>query len=131
MASSSTLRARTVAAVVVAVALTACSLLVNKDKNQCSSSRDCGSGASCVDGVCVIGSGGLDGSNDAPGDGPATGDAGCAPKAPVTQDDFLNEKYTNAECIPFDNCARVGLCPGVDGGDGGLPALVSPPPGGV
>jgi hypothetical protein len=88
----------------------------------------------CVDGVCIAS--GVDAAPDSSplGDGATadgSADAGCTPKAPVTQDDFLNEKCTNAQCLSFDNCARVGLCPGVDGGDGGLPALVDPPVGGI
>jgi hypothetical protein len=137
MALSSTSRARALAVLVVAVTVTACSLLVDTTKNQCTTAADCSpsAGAMCVDGVCVAGGASADASTDGnASDGP-TGDAlvdgGCAPKEPTTQDDFLNEKCTNAQCISFDNCARVGLCPGVDGGDGGLPALVDPPVGGI
>jgi hypothetical protein len=134
---SFSLRTRIIAAVVVTASLVACSLIVDKDKDQCSSTADCSPAGSamCIDGVCVVG-GGSDAANDGnavadsqTGDG-AT-DGACVPKVPVSQDDFLNEKCTNAQCIPFDNCARIGLCPGVDGGDGGLPALVDPPDGGV
>lgn len=91
--------------------VSACTLLLDKSKDQCVSSADCasfGSDFQCVQGVCV-----------APGSG------ACTPKTPKTERlDFLNEKCTNATCIPFDNCATVGFC----GGE--LPALVAPPKGG-
>jgi hypothetical protein len=137
MALSSTSRARALAVLAVAVTVTACSLIVDTTKDQCTTAADCSPsvGAMCVDGVCVGAGVGVDASvdgnsSDAPA-GDALVDGGCVPKAPTSQEDFLNEKCTNAQCITFDNCARVGLCPGVDGGDGGLPALVTPPLGGI
>lgn len=111
-------RTRTLVALSLALVMTACSLLVNRHKDQCAADGDCARPASCQQGVCVIRDGG-----DAASDGPK--DPGCAPKTPVSPDDFLNEKCTSSECIDFDNCARVGVC------DGGLPLLVTPPAGGV
>ena len=112
----------------IALLMTACSLLVNTDKDQCSADADCASsGAVCRQGVCVLASSVPDGGGDALADG-ATGpdpDAGCAPKVPASDLDFLNETCTTAQCIDFDNCARVGLC------DGSLPPLVTPPAGGI
>jgi len=123
MSNTSMARTRTLIALAVALVTTACSLLVNTDKNQCSADSDCTRPAACVQGVCVLGAVNPDG-GDAQSDGPTT-DGGCVPKPPVSPDDFLNEKCTNSECIPFDNCARVGVC------DGGLPPLVTPPTGGI
>ncbi len=137
MALTSTARSRAFAAMLVAVTVTACSLIVDTAKDQCTSAADCSpAGAMCIDGVCIASSTpGNDAMTEAaPGDSSTTDapvEAGCTPKLPVAQEDFLNEKCTNAQCITFDNCMRVGLCPGVDGGDGGLPALVDPPVGGI
>jgi hypothetical protein len=124
-------RTGTLIALGVASIMTACSLLVNTDKDQCASDGDCAAtaGAQCRQGVCVLSDALLDGGGDAPTDGPTTIDAddGCVPKVPVSDEDFLNEKCTSAQCIDFDNCARLGLCPG----DSGLPPLVTPPVGGI
>lgn len=99
---------------------TACSLVVNNDTEQCSTDGDCrgyAADAVCRSNVCV-----------SPGaaaqiDG---GPSACTPKVPVTQLDILNEPCTNASCIPFDDCARAGLC-----ADASLPALLPPGDGGV
>ena len=102
-----------------------CSILLDKSKDQCSADGDCarfGASYTCVNAVCVLGSATTDGGPSA--DGSAAGDA-CTPSPKVTNVDFYNEKCTNSSCVPFDNCARLGLC------DGGLPALVAPPEGGV
>ena len=111
----------------VALLLAACSLIVDKEANQCASNADCTSGAACVDGVCVGGAANAEAGADALVEGAVEGggDADCIPKVPVSQEDFLNEKCTTATCIDFDNCARLGICDG-----GALPALVDPPEGG-
>lgn len=125
MPSFSTARSRIVVSLCLAVAMTACSLIVDKTKDQCSTDRDCAPAgrAVCLAGVCVVGtpSGG-----DGGGDGEVGADGGCVPKPPVSQDDFLNATCTSASCISFDNCARLGLC-----AEAGLPALVTPPVGGI
>ena len=116
-----TSRTRTFAALAVAFVTAACSLIVNKSKNQCSVDGDCTRPAACVQGVCVVsGPNGVDAAGDA-----SIAESGCVPKPPMSPVDFLNEKCTSSECIPFDNCERVGVC------DGGLPPLVTPPTGGI
>lgn len=111
--------------------LAACSLILDTKKDQCTVDGDCakfGSTSKCVSGVCSQSSTTLpDGapSSDAGTDG-SLPDGACIPKEPKTsREDFLNEKCTDSKCIPFDDCARVGLC------DGGLPPLVDPPEGGT
>jgi hypothetical protein len=126
---------RALVALGLALVLTACSLIVNKDKDQCSKDGDCAAtqGAVCLQGVCVPSATTSEAGTDAPADGPPPGtDAGCTPKVPTSASDFLNEKCTTSECIDFDNCARLGACPNFDGGEGGaLPALITPPVGGI
>lgn len=125
-------RGRILVVLGIAIITAACSLIVDKDKDQCASDGDCAPAGknTCVQGVCVP----IPGSNlgDASPDADASGgdattnpDAGCIPKVPVTDLDFLNEPCTTAECVPFDNCVRLKVC------DGGLPALVDPPVGGI
>jgi len=101
--------------VALAALLTACSLLLDKSKDQCTTSDECaqyGAGLQCIQGVCAAAAAGAAGT--------------CAPQTPkLNNTDFLNEKCTDSKCIPFDNCARLGVC------DGNLPALVTPPDGGV
>jgi hypothetical protein len=77
----------------------------------------------------VLASSLLDGGGDALADGASGPDAeaGCVPKVPTSDPDFLNETCTTAQCIDFDNCTRLGLC----GGDASLPPLVTPPVGGL
>jgi hypothetical protein len=103
---------------VLALLLGACSLISKTEIDQCSRDQDCnrlGAGLRCSIGVCVRSDGGGE-------DGATT----CTPKEPKTADlEFLNDKCTNATCIPFDNCTRIGLCDG-----GMLPELVAPPDGG-
>lgn len=119
---------RNVAAILVggAILTAACSAILDTNADQCSSDGDCArfSGRVCRDGVCVLGAATLP--DGAAGDGGDAGEAGaCVPKVPSSQDDFLNEPCTNAQCIPFDDCARTGVC------DAALPALLDPPEGGV
>jgi hypothetical protein len=109
--------------------VTACSLIVDTNADQCTSNAECaGFNAVCQAGVCVAGSATEGGpASDAPaGDSPSAGDTGCTPKPKATQEDFLNEPCTNSLCTPFDDCTRLGMCDG-----GTLPTLVDPPPGGA
>jgi hypothetical protein len=92
--------------------LAACSLTLNQSKDQCSVDGDCTSvGASlvCVAGVCTLPAG----AGGSAGSGGAGGGASCATPAPSCPDNL---------CVPFDNCARLGICDGA-----ALPALVAPP----
>ena len=121
MATAKTIvRRLLVATVLLGAVTTACSLVVTNDTDQCSTDGDCashGAGAVCRSGVCINASSPSNG-----GDGSTT----CTPKTPVTQLDILNEPCTNATCISFDDCARLGICT-----DAGLPALITPGDGGV
>jgi hypothetical protein len=124
-------RGRAVAFLLLIVPAAACSLLLNTKADQCGSDADCkklSATAVCQVNVCVdngasteagtVEAGSTDGS--VLPDGAPLGDAGCTPKVPDAQTDYLNETCTNAVCIPFDNCARLGVC------DGSLPALIVP-----
>ena len=126
-------RLLTLGAIVLATTGAACSLILDKNKDQCTQNGDCarfGAGYTCNAGLCATRPGVLaDGAVEPDGAVPDGGgeDAGCTPKTPkTTNEDFLNETCTDSKCIPFDNCARLGLCDG-----GPLPALVDPPEGGV
>ncbi|RYE84326.1 MAG: hypothetical protein EOO75_18250 [Myxococcales bacterium] len=84
----------------------ACSLVVEQRDRQCASDGDCARlspGSVCRDEVCVA---------------PAST---CASGEPTTPAQFLN-RCTGAQCIPFDNCARLGLCNGQP-----RPARLDPP----
>jgi hypothetical protein len=118
-------------------AVAACSLIVDPKAEQCSGPGDCAkfSGTICQQGFCVSSaSTGNDGGGQNEGGSSSSGgtdagdgggiDSGCVP-ATSTPAELANDTCTSAECVPFDNCARLGVC------DGGLPALVVPPPGGV
>jgi hypothetical protein len=95
-----------------AIASTAgCSLILDRSSTQCHTDADCvrfGGHPTCQSGVCV-----------ASGLGPE----GCVASAPQSQSDYLNACST-AACVPFDNCARLGLCGGAP--DGGMPPTVDP-----
>ena len=115
--------------------LTACTAILNQGADQCSADTDCvrfGAQYTCSQGLCrdpnapssSSGSGGASSGNQP--DGSTTEDGGCVPTPKTRNADFYNESCTNASCVPFDNCARLGLCDGA-----ALPALVSPPDGGV
>lgn len=113
----------------------ACTLILDRDKTQCSSNGDCAhfsAAAVCVENVCQLGeSADANIDQSAPdanvGDGASdAGDAGfsnpsCFAGTPTTNDEFANA-CTHAECHVFDNCAHLGVC------DGGLPG-VNPPTG--
>jgi hypothetical protein len=120
------------AAALASTSVVACSLILDKNKDQCATNGDCakfGAGFTCNAGVCSKPTTGTDSSVDPDGALPdgALPDGGCVPKVPKSsREDFLNEACTDSTCVPFDNCARLGLC-----GDATLPALVDPPDGGV
>src|SRR5207248_1524287 len=103
-----------IAAFALTAASAACTLLLDRSKEQCSTNADCighlGAGATCVDSVCTGGSGpGTDGGGT---DGQADGQAEAAPGpdacgTPTNNDELLNA-CTNAQCVPFDNCDKLG-----------------------
>jgi hypothetical protein len=126
-------------AVSIGAVSVACSALLDTKSDQCATNGDCAhfsATAVCQSGVCVEAdiSNGADGAvadgssvpgTDAGMDGTVTpvtdaGEAGCTPKVPTTQTDYLNEKCTTSVCFPFDNCARLGVC------DGSLPPTLTP-----
>lgn len=82
----------------------ACSVVVDRDLEQCRSDLDCAqfetgntAHAVCRQGVCV--NSGL-------------GPKGCFAGTPGTTIDYLNA-CTTAQSRPFENCIKLGLCPGV------------------
>lgn len=100
-----------------------CSLLVDHNSAQCTKDDDClrfGGHPSCQNGVCVPS---------------GLGPEGCVIGTPQSQTDYLNA-CSRAQCVPFDNCARLGLCgpgadlstmpPNVDPTNGAIPPLVNP-----
>lgn len=88
----------------------ACSAILDHEKNQCDTDQDClvyGGHPSCTDHVCVA---------------TALGPEGCFSGTPSTPEQFANQCGT-ATCETFDNCARLGLCkPGDE-----VPPAVPPP----
>lgn len=78
-------------------ACAACTLLVDRNSVQCHSDSDCakfGAHPYCRSGVCV-----------ASGLGPSD----CFYGSPAQPHEFLNQCST-AQCLSFDNCARLGIC---------------------
>jgi hypothetical protein len=79
------------------LATAGCSLIVDRNSAQCHTDDDClrfGGHPLCQNNVCV-----------ASGLGPE----GCFAGAPTQQSDYLNACSTAAN-VPFDNCARLGMC---------------------
>jgi hypothetical protein len=77
--------------------LSGCSVLVDREADQCKSDADCaifGGHPYCKQGVCV-----------ASGLGPP----GCFFGTPSSQADYANA-CTQSQCVPFDNCGRLGVC---------------------
>lgn len=122
----------------IALAIGACNFIVESATDQCTTDADCGkfnNGSVCRQGVCVLaadgsssssssgqgGAGGNGGMGGAGGTG-GTGGGGptCFTGTPTTDVEFFNQ-CTNATCVEFDNCARLGLCNGA-----ALPPLVDP-----
>ena len=99
-----------------------CSFAIDHSEAQCASDSDCtrfGGHPLCQEGVCVPSGLGPD---------------GCSFGAPQAQSDYLNG-CTTAKYVPFDNCARLGLCgssaalPATqDPTNGSIPPLVNPVP---
>lgn len=126
-------------------ATAACTLLLDRDNVQCSSNGDCAKFAAtamCVQSVCVMPDGAVvDSGQDATpladvsqpdvadtgavDSGPDAhfGAPGCFEGTPTTNEQFLNA-CSHADCVPFDNCARLGVC------DGALPGVSPPDAGG-
>ncbi len=91
----------------------ACSVMMDRDMVQCETDLDCAeleigdtAHAVCRQGVCV--DSGL-------------GPRGCFAGAPRTTVEYLNA-CTIAQSVPFDNCARLGLC----SPSAGLPSPTAP-----
>lgn len=92
-----------------AISPAACSVVVDAGDSQCATDADCerfGDYPACVEGVCVIAD---------------RNPPGCYPKEPAETSQFINH-CTDSECMPYDNCARLGLCNGA-----ALPPAVAPP----
>ncbi len=97
-----------------------CSVLVDDGASQCDTDADCvhfGGHPYCREHVCVPSGLGPD---------------GCVAGAPASQGDYLNA-CSQAACVPFDNCARLGLCgdnvsmpPTMDPSNTTIPPLVNP-----
>jgi hypothetical protein len=120
----------------LAVALAACTLLLDRSSTQCATNGDCAhfnANAVCVAGFCQLSSALSDAGVDAhseggeAGEGPGDGGSdaplcppGCFSGTPTTDVEFFNA-CTNSSCVVFDNCKRLGLC------DGAAPALIAPP----
>ena len=82
----------------------ACTLLVNDNGAQCATDGDCrrfSSAAVCVRGGCRL--------PNADGGAVPEGPSGCFSGTPTTATQFLN-RCTSASYLPFDNCARLGMC---------------------
>ncbi|MCY1019337.1 hypothetical protein [Pyxidicoccus sp. MSG2] len=104
-------RARRVLLAPVLLAATGCSLALDTESAQCSTDVDCerfGTYPVCQEGVCMPS---------------GLGPQGCFRGDATRDEQFLNQ-CTRAECIPFDNCARLGRC----NPDEALPDLVPRPP---
>jgi hypothetical protein len=103
---------RSIVLVGVLPLMSACSVAVDRDMQQCQTDPDCArfeggstAHAICSDGVCI--NSGL-------------GPQGCYSGAPTSTLQLLNA-CGNAATAHFDNCARLGLC-----GAAPLPDLLSP-----
>lgn len=103
---------RVFALAVVFPITSACTLVVDRNIQQCSSDLDCVQFATgdtayavCREGVC---------------ENSGLGPRGCLAGIPTTTAEYLNA-CTTAQHMAFDNCAKLGLC-------GGLPAPEAIPP---
>lgn len=96
-----------VAALLLACA--SCSLTLDSNANQCETDEDCvqfGTYPVCQEGICVPS---------------GLGPPGCFRGEPSSEEQYRNQ-CTTSQCIPFDNCERLGLCNGE-----ALPPLVPKP----
>jgi ABC-type phosphate transport system substrate-binding protein len=99
----------------LATLITACSLLLDTGRNQCQSDTDCdfiSKQHTCQAGLCSD-----------------LGPRGCYAGTPSsTNPDELQSQFKNqcsrAQVVPFDNCARLGMCRPTDP----LPAAIAPTP---
>ena len=99
-------------AAVLVLGSAACSVILDRNASQCQTDADCakfGNHPYCRAGVCV--SSGL---------GPAACTYLAPEQTPQEPGDFLNQ-CSQAVCIPFDDCAHLGVC--TDAG----PSLAAPP----
>jgi ABC-type phosphate transport system substrate-binding protein len=103
---------RAIGFLLVAASVGACTVLLDRNKNQCSTDDDCetafNSRPSCQNNVCV--------------------DTGLQPKdcflgTPSTPEEFANQCSSTATCERFDNCEKAGMCDG----NTMLPPLIAPP----
>ncbi len=93
------------------LASAACTVLLDRSATQCQTDDDCtkfGGHPFCQSGACVVS---------------GLGPTGCFYGAPAQADDFLNQ-CSAAQCLAFDDCARLGLCDDATDVDA---ALVPPP----
>jgi hypothetical protein len=100
-------------------ASTGCSLVLDKQSEQCETNADCdhfGGHPFCSNGYCV--ESGL-------------GPENCVLGDPKSQTDYLNACSTS-KCVAFSNCDRIGLCtdtqklpPTVDPTNGTIPPLIT------
>lgn len=91
------------------VACASCSLSVDTTATQCSTDDDCihfGTYPLCQEGICVPS---------------GLGPPGCFKGEPSSEEQYFNQ-CTDSQCVPFDNCERLGLCNGQ-----ALPALIPKP----
>ncbi|WP_257460749.1 hypothetical protein [Archangium lipolyticum] len=96
-------------AVLLLAGTTGCSLVLDSGAAQCATDEDCvrfGSYPICQEGLCVPS---------------GLGPPGCFRGEPSSEEQYRNQ-CTLAQCVPFDNCARLGLCDGAS-----LPPLVPKP----
>lgn len=94
--------------VLLATLVAACSLIFDRGPDQCSHDTDCatfGEHLTCQAGVCS-----------------QLGPSGCYAGTPQSSDQFAIQ-CSKAQCEPFDNCQRLGICHASDP----LPNLVTPP----
>ncbi len=102
------------------IIVSGCSMLTDRTAVQCQTDADCvhfGGHPFCENHVCVVS---------------GLGPKNCVIGAPSSQSDYLNACST-AACVPFDNCARLGLCDTnlalpdtIDPQNAAIPPLVNP-----
>ena len=106
-----------IALCVLSLATAACTLLLDRSSEQCSTNADCEgllAGSICQAKVCVLPDGG-----GGAYEGPKPFED-CFEGTPTTPEELQNSCDTAAECVKFDNCDKLGLC------DGGLLGTLPP-----